>query len=380
MEHPPKTTRSNRLPAIDAFKAIAAQLIVLHHLAAYGPISDAVQKAAPDLISWLYDYARMAVQVFLVIGGYLAARTMFTSDRDEGSYTGAIFNRYLRLTLPFMAAVVLSIVCAMLARQWMADDFIPDAPTWRQLLAHTLLLQSVLDVDALSAGAWYIAIDFQLFLLMLGIVWLGNKTASARSATQALTTLMAAASLFWFNRDTQMDAWAPYFFGSYGLGAAAYWAGHRGSGSRFWLALIVSLSFIALIIDFRARIALAVGVALILYLARDSKHIEQYAARPVPQHLSKISYSLFLVHFPILMLANLLFNELGYTSALAGTVGMLATWGISLYAAGVFYRWIEKPASSFKFDRFRAFWKTERLVPLRYQLATTMFWVLAIPV
>ncbi|MGZ8261721.1 MAG: acyltransferase family protein, partial [Methylotenera sp.] len=64
---------TTRFPAIDAFKAIASQLIVLHHLAAYGPLSDAVQQAAPGLISWLYDYARMAVQVFFVIGGYLAA-------------------------------------------------------------------------------------------------------------------------------------------------------------------------------------------------------------------------------------------------------------------------------------------------------------------
>ena len=56
---------AERFPAIDFFKAIASQLIVLHHLAAYGPISDAVQQASPSLISWLYDYARMAVQVFL---------------------------------------------------------------------------------------------------------------------------------------------------------------------------------------------------------------------------------------------------------------------------------------------------------------------------
>ena len=57
----------SRFPIIDAFKAIASQLIVLHHLAAYGPISDAVQQVAPSLITWLYDYARMAVQVFFVI-------------------------------------------------------------------------------------------------------------------------------------------------------------------------------------------------------------------------------------------------------------------------------------------------------------------------
>ena len=60
--------------AIDTLKAGASQLIVLHHLAAYGPISDALETSAPVLVDWLFDYGRMAVQVFLVIGGYLAAR------------------------------------------------------------------------------------------------------------------------------------------------------------------------------------------------------------------------------------------------------------------------------------------------------------------
>ena len=65
---------TSRLPLIDAFKAIASQLIVLHHLSAYGPLSATVQQAAPGLIGWFYDYARMAVQVFLVIAGFLAVR------------------------------------------------------------------------------------------------------------------------------------------------------------------------------------------------------------------------------------------------------------------------------------------------------------------
>lgn len=372
--------QATRFPAVDAFKAIASQLIVLHHLAAYGPLSDAVQQAAPGLISWLYDYARMAVQVFLVIGGYLAARAMFPGGRDAGALTTALFNRYLRLAVPFLTALTFSIVCAMIARHWMADDFIPDAPSWQQLVAHALLLQSVLDVDALSAGAWYIAIDFQLFLLMVGIVWLGSKTANARSITPTLITLMAAASLFWFNRNTHLDGWAPYFFGAYGMGAAAYWAGQRDPRSKFWLWLIMSLAVVALIIDFRARIAIAAVVALTLFLARDSRRFAQWAAQPLPHYMSRTSYSLFLVHFPVLLLANALFTDLGFSGPVAGGIGMLATWAGSLYAAELFHRWIEKPAAGLKAQTLVQFWKTERLQRLRYRLVATTFWVLAIPV
>ena len=63
---------ASRLPFIDALKALACQLIVLHHLAFYGPMSDHAYPLAPALISWLSQNARMAVQAFLVIAVFLA--------------------------------------------------------------------------------------------------------------------------------------------------------------------------------------------------------------------------------------------------------------------------------------------------------------------
>ena len=62
---------------INLMKAGAAQLIVLHHLAFYGPMSDHVRPMWPSLIEWLSDTARIAVQVFLVIGGFLAAKSLW---------------------------------------------------------------------------------------------------------------------------------------------------------------------------------------------------------------------------------------------------------------------------------------------------------------
>ena len=65
---------ASRLAFVDALKAVASQFIVLHHLAFYGPMSDVANDLAPALFSWLSQNARLAVQVFLVIGGFLAAQ------------------------------------------------------------------------------------------------------------------------------------------------------------------------------------------------------------------------------------------------------------------------------------------------------------------
>ena len=64
----------SRLVFVDVLKAVASQLIIFHHLAFYGPLSDVAQSLAPGLMHWFSDYARVAVQAFLVVGGFLAAR------------------------------------------------------------------------------------------------------------------------------------------------------------------------------------------------------------------------------------------------------------------------------------------------------------------
>ena len=332
----------NRFPVIDVFKAIASQLIVLHHLAAYGPIADAVQVIAPSMIIWLYDYARMAVQIFFVIGGYLAARSVFSNKNNIRSLTFNLINRYFRLAIPFVCAVVLAIIAAITARGLMNHEFIPDLPKLSQFLSHVFLLHGILDFDSLLAGAWFIAIDFQLFLIMLCISWSGGKTVNSRSVMLAFITAIAAMSLFWFNRNAQYDDWALYFFGAYGMGAIAYAAGQRGQSSS-WLRLNVMLAITAILIDFRLRILIALSVALTLFFTRNMQISEHSAAQKCVHFLGMISYALFLVHFSVLMLTNAIYSWLNLSDPLTGSIFMLMTWIVSLAVAVVFYYKIETP-------------------------------------
>jgi len=131
----------NHMPLIDAFRVIATQLVVLNHLAAYGPLPLAAREIIPGAIDWFYNYGRLAVQVFLVISGFLAARSVSTiGDGLRASPFVLIWKRYLRLAIPYVAAIVLAITCAAIADRWMIDESIPSHPTLLQLLAHVLLL------------------------------------------------------------------------------------------------------------------------------------------------------------------------------------------------------------------------------------------------
>ena len=185
-----------RLAAVDAIKAVASQLIVLHHLAFYGPMSDHARQLAPGLFDWMSEHARLAVQAFLVMGGFLAARALAPQGRLLGGRpVGALFaRRYLRLAVPAMAAIGVAVVAAAIARMGMDHPSIPAAPTLPQLAANLLLLQDLLGYDALSAGLWYVAIDMQLYVLLVLALWAGRERAIAVVAG------LAIASLWAFNR------------------------------------------------------------------------------------------------------------------------------------------------------------------------------------
>ncbi|WP_077037550.1 acyltransferase [Pelomonas sp. KK5] len=341
---------SRRLPHVDALKAIAAQLIVLHHLAAYGPIADAVGSLAPELISWLYRYARMAVQVFLVVGGFLSARAL--CDRGQvlrGAVPELLGRRYLRLAPAFMAAVGLTLLASALVSGPL-PELVPGSVSFAQLLSHGLLLHDVLGQEALTVGAWYVAVDFQLFALLVGLLWLARRWRRAHAQLLVLTLFLG--SLFLFNRMSELDAWAPYYFGAYGLGVLVHWLARLRSGvlRRLGLALLALSVLLALAFDFRERLVVA-GVTALLLALQQQRHLAGQvllAARPRLSArlgwLGTRSYSLFLVHFSVCLLVNGVFAALDMSGFAAGLLMMLLAWGLANLAARFFYRFIEAPA------------------------------------
>ena len=332
-----KTTQ--RLVFIDALKALASQLIILHHLAFYGPLSDSAAELIPQTVDWLSQYARIAVQVFLVVGGFLAAKGLAPMGVPRvGQPLRMIWQRYARLVLPMLAAMGLAIVCAALARQWMDHDSIPDAPTLGQFAAHAALLHNILDVDALSAGVWYVAIDFQLFSLLVLLFWAGRYFGTYVGVIGA--TLLAVASLFYFNRDAEWDIWALYFLGAYGMGAVAYWATSRHR-TTLWLGMMTVVAVAALVMDFRLRIAVALVTALALGIASASGLMARWPDFKVTAYLAKISYSVFLVHFPICLVVNGAFMHWAPESPWIGLVGMVVAWGSSVAVGALFYGLVE---------------------------------------
>ena len=349
MSHP------SRSALIDCFKGLACAAIVWHHLAYYGPLSEQLARGLPQLSQLLVEYARMAVQVFLVLGGFLAAASLSPRadrplDASWAHLAERIGQRFMRLVVPYAAALALVVSVSAAVRPWFDDPAVSPAPDLAQLLAHAFLLHGVLGEESLSAGVWYVAIDFQLFglsaLLFALAAWLG----CGLRVLQALIALLTAASLLFFNLDTGWDVWAVYFFGAYGLGMLAYWCVRAPRPLHAWLggALIVALVLAALALQWRPRIALAGAMALTLVPALRVQWSARWQGWAPLVRLGQISYSVFLIHFALCLLVNAVVGQWWPDSFAVGGVALLAAFALSILAGHLLYEYVERHVPSWR--------------------------------
>lgn len=335
----------SRMPFIDALKAFCCLLIITHHLAIYGPMSDIAYPLIPALVDWLHEYGRIAVQIFFVIAGFLSAAKL--APQGLSLITDPIRliqQRYLRLIMPYLAALTLAIGCAALARVWMNHESIPGTPNLFQLLTHIFLLHDLLDQEVLSAGIWYVAIDFQLYALVILLLWISNQIQNRYPRLQMISLILILSltiiSLFFFNRNSYWDETALYFFGSYGLGILIYWAS-VSQYRLFWFIVLTMLVFAALTVDFRSRLAVAGSVMLLLGLARYYDILE---GKFVPDYLSYIgraSYSIFLIHFPISLVVNAAFFRFLPHQPVINLFGLLLALCASIGSGILLFKWLE---------------------------------------
>jgi peptidoglycan/LPS O-acetylase OafA/YrhL len=356
---PPQTIAprpSGRAWLLDLLKAVGCLLIVLHHLAFYGPMSDVMMQVCPGLIEWLYDRARLAVQMFLVCGGFLTAASM--SKMQDLTVQGGLvllWRRYLRLALPLLAALSAAVLISEIIRPWFDHPSLSALPSWPQAWAHVALSQHLLNMEALSAGVWYVAMDFQLYATALLVFYLAQQLAARSEAVpavwrQRLWFLLTAGSLLWWSGNESLDDYAVYFCGSYGLGFLAFKSRDIGFSRKTW-ALVMVLGVLSWRLDPHWRLATALCVAALLARAPQS-WLQAPASRTrgisAVQWLSQRSYSIFVIHFSVSLAVNAIVTHLWPEALWPNGLGMLASLGLSLCAGAAVFRHVEQAEPSLK--------------------------------
>jgi peptidoglycan/LPS O-acetylase OafA/YrhL len=335
---------------LDNIKGIACLLILFHHLAFYGPMSDVANTVIPKIIDFLLYYARLAVAVFFCVGGFLTGLKISEPNFfAKHSVQQVIWQKYLRLVIPYLGAIALAIAASFVASRLMQHHSISAMPDVPQLLSHLFFLQNILGYESLSAGLWYVAIDFQLFAVCALLVFLVEKLLpaswsyrSTRLITLIIFSALTITSVIFFNRHDIYDVWFIFFFATYGLGLLTAFLVRSRSHHVLILSVAAITIFSLYYQDFRERLSVALITALILFSSYESNWSQSKLWNNPLRKIGEMSYSIFLVHFPVSLVVSGIWAQLYPSDPWMNVLGMSVSAILSLLLAIPFYKHIEK--------------------------------------
>ena len=371
---------------IDGLRGLAALAVACYHIDRYGPLPIAAMPVIPGWLMAAIDHGSIGVQVFFVISGFVIAYSV-RSARVTPWYVGNYaLRRSIRLDPPYWATIAFVLILHAVMHLHLGFDSPLDVPSklepalsWHLIASHVLYLQNILayfqgrlgytQYENLSAGFWTLCIEVQFYLLY--VVGQGiaqrfphrERRDPAEASPLGLLAVfapLALLSLFEWNRTFHghavydNDMWIIRFFSMFFLGASAWWAlDGRIPRAVFWLYVAAFAGrIIQQAIHERWSDDLVIGLSaafltgISIYGAgRLGKLGTWLNYRPL-QYLGTISYSLYLIHFPMSHVVTTMgSNLLGESpSPGAATAVLVAALAVSLLAAHVLYTFVEAPS------------------------------------
>ena len=362
----PPTADRRAYPFIDAIRGVASLVILAHHLVSYVPGADATLAAVPVIHHIVWWYGGLAAQVFLVISGFVGGVSLARATPEAADLGRLLLVRYLRLALPAVATLLFAIgLYAIVPPSWAAFSLF-DEISAPGVLAHVAFLQDVLGYPSLLAGFWYLSIDWQCNAVMCLLIivqdailrrlpGLSRSTLSRSTLSRfaqglaviGLPMVVAIPSLFLWNGAVAHETYATYFFGIVFLGTLAGLAvAGRIPPAIFWAYVAaVAIAAGAAVMQSRPHLAVAVvaGVTIYLLARRHPSAASRADSLPLLGWLGRISYALFLVHYPTIWAVTSVARGIGGDSAAASWPSLVAAVAASLVAAVLLHRLVEVP-------------------------------------
>ncbi|TDS74849.1 acyltransferase family protein [Amnibacterium kyonggiense] len=361
---PVVTRRRNRerLHALDGLRGVAAFLVVLHHVLLIAqPVSQPPGEPAV-LSGWwwlertplkLLTAGHEAVIVFFVLSGVVVVLPALR--RVDFSWPGLVVSRVVRLMLPAWAAIVFATALLLLVPRvpqqvtggsWLAGQVQSDWSWQRLVVEFSLMGNSVPYNNVLWTLKWeflfslllpgflVVAVLLHRWWLPTGLLAVGLGVAGTVGGIEALEYLPV------------------FFLGTLiavRLRAIEGWSESRRA--KRLLAVILPASLLLLVIEFllapvvpegsdgsHALIGLeALGGAGVVVVAGAATGFRRFLEGRVPQFLGRISFSLYLVHLPVLATITWIVGDWNWPIAAAVGIplAVLTGWG--------FFRVVEKP-------------------------------------
>jgi peptidoglycan/LPS O-acetylase OafA/YrhL len=297
-------------PEIDGLRAIAVLGVLLFH-AGFPAFSG--------------GYA--GVDVFFVISGYLITRTILTRiDAGRFSYVGFFVNRMRRLSPAFLTTTAVSFLIGALLLTPAHLKKLAEAAVASVLCVSNIYFwseTSYWDIESAFKPllhTWSLSVEEQFYLIWPPLLLIASRANNKRIARVALVTTVGLASLVFagtlsIHHPSATFYWMPWRAFEFMIGAAVIRleviARPRG---RLWPEIMAASGLAMIIVPFLAyadrtpfpfpgALSPCIGTALLIWAAGSSLTSRLWNNRPMVW-TGRISYSLYLVHWPLIIYYN----------------------------------------------------------------------------
>lgn len=326
-----RTAPNEFFSAVHALRGVAALWVVFFHLSNTGAFSRALDQLPAALTYALFGYGSAGVAMFFVISGFVIGHSLAGREMTPGAFGRFVVRRSVRLDPPYWATIAVAVVVGTLAHR----EF-----TLGQIGLHLLYLQEIVGVPEIQIVYWTLTYEIQFYLVTAAVMMVSWRFPSL---TKSIWFLLYALALW---SAVHADQWAPrglfvLSWHAFMAGLCTYHAGIRG-GNPIPLFLLLGAIFYGSTLDqgvfnvpaaFTSAAVFAAARARLLTL-----RIPVWLAG-----LGTVSYSLYLIHLPIIELASALCRRIDGSPAVTWVM-LLGTILACLVGAAVLYFSIEGPS------------------------------------
>jgi peptidoglycan/LPS O-acetylase OafA/YrhL len=291
-----------RFHFIDELRGIAALLVVLFHVQA-GKHIDAFLETLTPALSAVFRHGDTGVSVFFVLSGFVVAHTLSPRPATFQNTVQFLVRRMIRLVPPYWAGIALAIVMAGLGAFVLKRPLeVPlDAGN---LAAHLVFMQNILGYPEYNQVFWTLCTEVQYYAFaafaMLAIGYKGEESWTSQRMIFAGFILFII-TVPWAIGVGPVFTGFPFFsvLQFFVLGSGAYWAWRAPRTlpifAAYWLFLAFAAFFSA---DPMGKVAVVTG-AVVFWAASNSEYLQVGGWKPL-QLIGSVSYSLYIVHNPLI--------------------------------------------------------------------------------
>lgn len=360
----PTAPRERRFPHLDALRGIAAFIVVIHHVMLSLPSGPAMVAALDGTAGLgIVALGRPAVVLFFVLSGFVLTLCLQVGRQAAASFA---LRRILRLMPPYWVTILAAALAHALVRhhtvaglspwfndQWGGD---PASTSAGEIGRHMLMLAGPRQYP-LDHVAWSLVHEMRLSLALPLLVLVASRWGVVASLAFAAVTSLCAEACVALCPSLFPTGFHDFLFDAPGLAASLVLSARFAVDFGLGLVLAMRLPSIkaslarhpwgrplmliagAVVLSQSVEIAMAVGAMMLIAAVATSPTLARLLDVAPLRWLGRVSYSLYLVHLPIMLACGLLLDGIvPAPAALAFAVPL------ALLAAEVLCRLVEIPS------------------------------------